>query len=79
MENKQPQAVILSMTRDGEKLCAAGGRISTQPLSLIHIYITAGPIPDKTDCGMGMVVIRMYDLKKLLKLQIGRASCRERE
>lgn len=31
MENKQPQAVILSMTRDGEKLCAAGGRISTQP------------------------------------------------
>lgn len=38
MENKQPQAVILSMTRDGEKLCAAGGRISTQPGDAIEIW-----------------------------------------
>ena len=38
MENKQPQVVILSMTRDGEKLCAAGGRISTQPGDAIEIW-----------------------------------------
>lgn len=40
MENKhlQPQAVILSMTEDGEKLCAAGGRISTQPGDAIEIW-----------------------------------------
>ena len=38
MENKQPQAVILSMTRDGEKLCAAGGSISTQPGDAIEIW-----------------------------------------
>lgn len=38
MENQQPQAVILSMTRDGEKLCAAGGRISTQPGDAIAIW-----------------------------------------
>lgn len=40
MANKhlQPQAVILSATRDGEKLCAAGGRISTQPGDAIDIW-----------------------------------------
>lgn len=40
MENQhlQPQAVILSMTRDGEKLCAAGGRISTQPGDAVEIW-----------------------------------------
>lgn len=40
MENQhlKPQAVILSMTRDGEKLCAASGRISTQPGDAIEIW-----------------------------------------
>lgn len=40
MANKhlQPQAVILSMTRDGEKLCAASGRISTQPGDAVDIW-----------------------------------------
>lgn len=40
MENKplRPQALILSMTKDGEKLCAAGGRISTQPGDAIEIW-----------------------------------------